>query len=219
MTPPRSCSFLLLYILVAAVLTPAAHAGEYEDTVLKANARVQKKDYEGAIKEYQKALALKPGDPKIHLLLGLTYANAGKFDEAIQHTTQSIQIKESFAAYQNLGIIFANQGEYPRAIDAYKRALELEPKSYRAWYQLGLVYATELDFEHAVESYEKSLEAHPMFTEAHLGLGSAHYWSGNREKALEQVALLRQKKEQTKARALEDWIRNTDEKKAKSLSS
>ncbi len=193
---------------------PRAWAGEYEDAVLRANARVQKKDYENAIKEYQKALALKPNDPKVHLLLGLTYANAGKFDEAVQHSTQSIQIEPSFAAYQNLGIIFANQGDYPRAIDAYKKALEIEPKSYRAWYQLGLVYATQLDFEHAIESYEKSIDSNPMFTEAHLGLGSAYYWSGNRDKALEQVALLNEKGEKTKAQALEIWIKNTDEKKA-----
>ena len=205
----------IFYALGLFALTPSLYAGDFENAITRANKFVNAKNYEGAIKEYKKAIALKPNDPKANLLLGLTYANTGENSEALKYTQASIKTEPSFAGYHNLGLIHANAGNYEKSVDAYKKALEISPEAYRAWYQLGLVYATDLKFAEAIDCYEKVLKYNPMFTDALLGLGSAYYWSGDTTHALEQVARLREAKDKEKADALEAWIHNTESKKSK----
>jgi tetratricopeptide (TPR) repeat protein len=193
---------------------PGAWAGPVEDAIAKGNAHAEKREYEKAIEEYQKALAASPQNPKVNLLLGLAYASAGDLDRAVQYTQASASGEPSFSAYHHLGLIYANRREPQKAIDAYRKALEMSPLSFRAWYQLGLVYASDLKFKEAIEAYEKVVEINPRFTDAYLGLGSAHYWAGDKSAALAQVAKLRELRVPDKAKALEDWITNKDEKKA-----
>ena len=203
--------FLSVLLFFPAV---TACADETEDSFAKANQYAQKHDYEKAAKEYQKVLAANPNDQKANLLLGLTYANTGELDEAVRYTLAALQLEKSYTGFHNLGLIYANKREYMKAVDAYKQALDLNPTSYRAWYQLGLVYASDLKFPEAVEAYEKVLELNPRFTDAFLGLGSAHYWAGDKGAAAEQVKKLREMGEKDKAQALENWIENKETKKA-----
>jgi tetratricopeptide (TPR) repeat protein len=207
------------FFLVAAGLfwgnfsASEAWAGPLEDAIAKGNAHAEKREYEKAIEEYRKALAQSPQNPKVNLLLGLAYASAGDLDRAIQYTQASASGEASFSAYHHLGLIYANRREPEKAIDAYRKALEMSPLSFRAWYQLGLVYASDLKFKEAIEAYGKVIEINPRFTDAYLGLGSAHYWAGNKNEALAQVAKLRELRVLDKAKALEDWITNKEEKK------
>lgn len=204
---------LFLLILGSLASFSPAWSGEYEDSILKGNEYAQKKHFDKAIVEYKKAYAAKPTDQKVNLLLALTYATLGELDEALKFTQAAIDIEPSYSGYNNAGLIYANKGDYPKAAEAYKKALEYSPQSFKTWYHLGLVYASDLKFQEAIESYEKVLKLNPKYTDAFLGLGSAYYWSGDREGAMEQVRKLKLAKDKLKAQALEDWIKNTDQKR------
>ncbi len=207
---PVISSLLLLFASQAAALEKA------EDYLLKGSQQVQKKNYQEAIGDFQQAIKLDPKNSKAHLLLGLTYANTGDFDQAVKYSQNSLSIEPSFAAYHNLGLIYANKGEYEKAQMAYEKALELNPSSYRAWYELALIHAGNNagngHFDEAITSYKKVLEMNPQFADAYLGLGAAFYWSGDKESAQEMVRQLESLEMKTKAAELQYWI---DDKEAK----
>src|SRR3989344_215711 len=191
----------ILWMVPVLLLSPyILLAEESLDSIgLKAKQYVDKREYEKAAKEYLKILAANPNDQKTNLALGLLYSTLGKTEEAIRYSQAALSLQPSYAGYHNLGLIYANQRDFPKAIDAYERALKMNPASYRDWYQLGLVYSSDLKFDDAVKSYERALEVNPRFTDAALGLGSAYYWSGNVAKAREQVDALTAAKDKEKA--------------------
>ena len=199
--------------LLVFCVSRVAFGGQAEDAILKGNEFVQKKDYDGAIKEYEKAVKTDPKNAKAHLLLGLTLANKGDLDKALKFTRYAITFEKSYAAFNNLGLIYANKGEYQNAIDAYESALQLNPSSANACYQLGRLYATTGQFNEGIAAYKKAIELNPKLDNAYLGLGGAYYWSGDKTLALAQADQLRLLKFKEKADQLESWIKNKEEKK------
>ncbi len=204
---------VILFIVCLAGLSQVAFCGQAEDDISKGNALVQKKDYDGAIKQYEDALKMDPKNAKAHLLLGLTYANKGDLDKALRFTEYALTLEKSYAAYHNLGLIYANKSDYQNAIDAYENALKLNPSSANEWYQLGRVYAASGNFAEGINAYKKAIAINPSLDSAYLGLGGAYYWSGDKNSALQQVAQLRKLKMTDKADMLDSWIKNKEEKK------
>lgn len=203
---------VLLSLLVFCV-SRVAFGGQAEDAILKGNEFVHNKDYDSAIKEYEKAAKADPKNAKAHLLLGLSFANKGDLDKALKFTQYAIMLEKSYAAFNNLGLIYANKGDYQNAIDAYESALKLNATSANAWYQLGRLYASTGNFKDGIAAYKKAIELNPKFDNAVLGLGGAYYWSGDKASALGQADQLRFLKSTDKADQLEAWIKNKEEKK------
>src|SRR3989338_6261931 len=201
-----------LFSLVAVSST--SFADEADRHIAKGNEFVQKKDYSKALVEYEKAVKKNPSHAKANLLLGLTCANTGNLQKAIEYTNASIKIEPSFTGYNNLGLIYANNSDFAKAAAMYEKALEKNPAAFRTWYQLGLTQAAAGNFLKAVEAYQKAIGVNPQFAEAYVGLGSAHYWSGNRETALQQVTALRAIGKPEKAAMLDTWIQNKEKKKS-----
>ena len=208
---------LVISSLLLLVASQASALEKAEDYLLKGSQQVQKKNYQEAIGNFQQAIKLDPKNSKAHLLLGLTYANTGDFDQAVKYSQNSITIEPTFAAYHNLGLIYANKGEYEKAQRAYEKALELNPSSYRAWYELALIHAGNDagsgHFNEAIISYKKVIEMNPQFADAYLGLGAAFYWSGDKGSAEEMVRRLTSLKMKAKAAELQNWIDDKESRK------
>ena len=209
----KTCLFLFLGIFLFAGIVGAA---DVEDHIMSGSKFAQEKKYQEATREYETAVNLDPKNADANLLLGLTLANTGDLDRATKYSTIAVQIKPSYAGYNNLGLIYANQSKYDEAIDAFKNAIKINPKSYQAWYQLGQVYAQALNFDKALEAYNKVIEFNPKLPSAYQGLGSSYFWSGNTAAAYEQVAKLKALKMNGKAQELEAWLKDKEAKKKKS---
>ncbi|HEY6952653.1 MAG TPA: tetratricopeptide repeat protein [Bacteroidota bacterium] len=65
-----------------------------------------------------------------------------------------------------LGQAFMGDGDPARAIERYKRALELNPRSYQTNIQLGQAYQTVKDFQKARECFNKAIEIDALRQEA-----------------------------------------------------
>ena len=211
---PAILSFFYLSGLI--ILTGNAGAADIQDHLMSGGKFAQDKKYQEAVREFQTAVQIDPKNAEANLLLGLTLANTGDLEGAVQYSLAAVQLKPSYSGYNNLGLIYANQGKYDKAVDAFKNAVSINPRSYEAWYRLGQVYAQSLDFQKAQEAYEKTIELNPNAAGAYQGLGSAYYWSGNTEAAYAQVAKMQELKLAGKAEELDRWIKDKESKKKRS---
>ena len=87
---------------------------------------VFKQRYDEAEQMYKKSLFLDPTNPNVHLNLGNLYASRGKLDAAIDEYVKCLTINPGFApAFGNMAGAYALKKDWPEAIKAADRALEL----------------------------------------------------------------------------------------------
>lgn len=73
--------------------------------------------------------------------------------------------------YVNLGIAHYRLQAAEPAIEAFEKALELDPKQVVAANYLGILYRKSGKFQQAREAYQRALRAQPDYAYAHLNLG------------------------------------------------
>lgn len=122
------------------------------------------KKYDEAAAAYRKSIALKSDDPAIHALLSLALANAGKVDEATLAVQEVAKLDAAMAgqSYYNLGAIHTNRGKSKEAVEAFNKAIEIDPKNSQAYYQLGIAhFASAETIPQAISALEKFLQLEP----------------------------------------------------------
>ncbi len=71
-------------------------------------------------------------------------------------------IKENADMHYNLGVLFAQQKEYTRALSEFRKVVELRPNDADAYYNLGVIYAEHLpDREKAMAHFRRYLTLKP----------------------------------------------------------
>ncbi len=100
----------------------------------------QQEAWNKAIEAYNKAIELKPDDAAYHNNFALALAKQKKFDEARAELEKAAQINPAGAGqyYYNLGAVLTNIGQIEAATEAFKKAVEADPKYANAQYQYGV---------------------------------------------------------------------------------
>ena len=93
-----------------------------------------------AVKDYERALALKPDYAEAQYNLGITHQELGQIDTAIKSYEQAITIKpDYFGAHNNLGNIFLELGQMDGAIKQYEKLLAINPNYAASYYHLSSI--------------------------------------------------------------------------------
>jgi predicted Zn-dependent protease len=102
---------------------------------------LREKNLEGAVSEFQKALALKPHDPYFLRDLGQTYLQKSDLNSAIHYLSQAslMNPRDSNAAFY-LGRSYLEKGDNLLALDNFQRALKMGAQSDELFQYLGKVY-------------------------------------------------------------------------------
>ncbi|HUE25013.1 MAG TPA: tetratricopeptide repeat protein [Bryobacteraceae bacterium] len=89
---------------------------------------------------YKKTLELKPDDAGVHNNYALALAQAKKFEEAQAELAKAAQLDPPSAGkyYYNLGALLVNNGQTEPAGQAFKKAIDADPKYADAQYQYGI---------------------------------------------------------------------------------
>jgi tetratricopeptide (TPR) repeat protein len=87
--------------------------------------------------------------------------------------------------YFKQGNDYYRQGEYDKAIESYKEAIELKPDDAAAYYNLGNAYNDLGEYAQAIESYKKAIKLKPDDVAAYYNLGNAYYNRSEYAKAIE----------------------------------
>ena len=110
-----------------------------------------------ALELYQSVLKRNPGDTNLLEKLGELYAESGQQDLAIEQWAKISSGSNQYYRYQKLGKIYLANQMYDRAIDAYKAALDLNPKYTSLYIQLANVYKIQGAVNKVVETHLQAL--------------------------------------------------------------
>ena len=150
-----------------------------------AKALADRRRYDEALAELDKAFALSPDDVDRHLMVGGTLLDMGRFDEARAHYQRAQAGDPTYGgAIRGLGDALVGLGRYAEAAAQFRRALEMDPSDHIARNGLGIVAAREGRFADALAAFERVLRAAPDFAEAHLNLGNTHLAQGRVDEAV-----------------------------------
>jgi Flp pilus assembly protein TadD len=98
--------------------------------------------FEDAMKELEIAIRLAPDDPLPRHEIAALLMDEGDYRSAISHLKEVTKLDaESFDAYLDLGICYAQKGFYAEAERAYQRARELNGDDLLLDYNLAALYA------------------------------------------------------------------------------
>ena len=132
---------------------------------------------EKAVTEFEAAKAAAPEkDSNLQLImarLGDAYDAAGRADDAIAAYKRAIELKPSFAYYNNLGGIEGRAGKIDDASAAYQKAAELDPaQAAQAWRNFGITMYNANKYKDAVEPLKKATELDPKSAQSWYLLGT-----------------------------------------------
>jgi len=128
-----------------------------------------------------------PTHPDVAINLGGAYVLLRKWDKAIEILIPAAEANAynamlwSNLAAAHLGRLeLAGPKAQQDAIEAYKRALQADPKAPNVHYNLGLIFKERGELDNAIEMFERALEVNPDDRDA-------DYWLSLLERARNEV--------------------------------
>jgi len=115
-------------------------------------------DLTGSVREFQRAIELKPNDATAHHWFSNGPLSAlGRFEEAIAEGKRSIELDPlSPIINADFGNTLYYARRYDDAIAQLRKAVELDPTFFYAHYNLGFVLEAKGDLSGAIAEYEKA---------------------------------------------------------------
>lgn len=126
----------------------------------------------------------RPVEMTYHRALTEIYRRLGDLDKALHHGRQATKHGENDAdSFYNYGLALADDKKFEEAIEAYKKAVTLNPQYGLAYNNLGSAYENIDNESGAFDAYSKAVEINSRHSEAQHNLGAILNQRGQNEKA------------------------------------
>jgi protein O-mannosyl-transferase len=134
------------------------------------NAHYYLKNYDKAIAEYTKAIALQPNNVELPKNLAVIYRDAGRYNgeklndinKAKKYLTQSYSLNSSDAeTIRLLGISYGMSGDHAQALQYFQKFIVLDPNNASGYVNLSNAYALSGNQAKAQEAKAKALQLDP----------------------------------------------------------
>lgn len=133
-----------------------------------ASAKHSKRDFEGAIQDYQAALKIKPNELGALNNIGASYHAIGKKEEALEAYEKALKIDSLYSpTLTSIGFMYAEDGYHRKALTYIDKAVQVEPKeplnyNNRGYikYKLGDLEAAEKDVNYSLSLYPQNAYAY-----------------------------------------------------------
>jgi len=159
-----------------------------EAHVAMANIKWDSWDWEGAEKEYMKAIDINPGYATAHHWYGYYLMVKGRHDESIREIRLAQKLDpHSRIINANVGFAYYYARLYDQAIEHYKNRLEDDPDFHVLHYYLGMANLQKGMYDEAISVLQKAISLSPESYISVAWLGNAYAISGERDKALETL--------------------------------
>ena len=148
-----------------------------------------------AIKLFRQAIHISPQDALAHSGLCEAYWRKFRYEKdhvwvqlAAKSCEDALKLNDNLApVHATQGLVHAGTGEHEKAVEDYRRALELDPRDARAYHGLGLAYQSLGLFGEAEATLRKAIEVRPESWLGYNHLGLFYYYRGRYRESIEQL--------------------------------
>ena len=139
-----------------------------------------------AMQVIDRALALAPRDPEVHLLRAAALAYAEKAEESLKEIIAARDLAPNVARFWfELGKAQAGQQQTDDALKSFRKAAELDPKHARSVLMIGALLAESGKEADAFAHFQKAAEIDPSYALAHYNVGQIHQNHARHKEALD----------------------------------
>ncbi len=119
----------------------------------------EKKNYDSAISDLEKAIELDPNDANMYYWRGFCFYEKEDFDNAISDFSKAIELDPNDAnIYYWRGICFYDKEDFDNAISDFSKAIELNPSDPEHYYWRGRSFYEKKNYDSAISDLEKAIE-------------------------------------------------------------
>lgn len=135
---------------------------EVEAGIKESADMIRQGDLDGAIAQLKGMLDKNPKDANALFLIGMAYVKKKIYPEAAGAFLQVTELAPNFAAaHHQLGVSYQGLDEPDKALEAYKKALDLDPANTDAFYNSGLILFKQSRIDEALVQFEKAVVLKP----------------------------------------------------------
>jgi pentatricopeptide repeat protein len=128
--------------------------------------------------------------------LANTQFDLERYDAAIEILDFILKIKSNYAeAWDLLGVIYNQKGEFEKAIKYLQRAIQIDPELVSSFTMLGEIYFNLENFDKAIEYWKKEVDLAPNNKYAYYMLVDAYVKKGNFGEAVKLLETIVEKDE------------------------
>jgi superkiller protein 3 len=143
-----------------------------------------------AIRSYQQALELEPAEAYPYHHMGLVYERLAeyelamvRFQQALERYRQPGQEEAEAETWNHLGNCRRALTYQEQAIEAYRRAIELDQAYATPWNSLGEIYADQERSQEAITAFQRAIELDAKLSPPWRGLGDTYRALGRHQEA------------------------------------
>ncbi|MDE0399365.1 MAG: tetratricopeptide repeat protein [Candidatus Poribacteria bacterium] len=109
------------------------------------------------------------------------------YQKAIRNKTRTIFFTKEPSAYNNLGQMYLDVGEYAPAIENFKKVIEMAPDIAEGYISLTTAYLVQNLAADAREGCLRALKTFPKTAQLHYNLACAYALEGESQKAIDSL--------------------------------
>lgn len=171
---------ILIIISFLGINSYSQTAAEYIDKGLE---KSRANDYQGAVVEFDKAIAMDPRNASAYFYRGYSKTDLNQLSEAIQDYTKAIELDAKYEdAYFYRGYALLYSGKDKESLADFEQAVKLNP-SARNYSSRGIMKNQMGMYKAAIEDFDQALRLDPTMHHAYFVRGYSRYGLGQHEEA------------------------------------
>ncbi len=188
-------SKMILVVAVLILLTTLENYGQSSNSSLQTGiAKYQKKDYEGALVDFEKAVKENAKDYKCYRWKGRSLEKLNRFKEAIQFYTYALELnKNDTLAYRGRGESRRFNHEFDASISDYDNTILLNPNDLGALYGRATSLFELKRYDEAIRDYSSFIQKNKKNSLVYLMRSAAYAANRQYQESKEDVKCYFQK--------------------------
>ena len=165
------------------------NASAGEQLVVRWMAAIHENRYLEGITAMNDLLSVYPHDKRLNFLFGYWLFRQDQYDRAEKLTLKALAEDANYAtAYNQMAYLYSRRGDYPRALEAAGKYVQLLPHEPNPHDSYGEMLRLSGRFDEALEQYRLALKIDPTFYISQKELGETYAIMGQGKKAREEYA-------------------------------
>jgi len=153
--------------------SPLPLAGLVEANVMKFEATHQESCLNDARRSLRAAESLSPDSPRVRMAAGYLKETASQYEALEDYRSVQDHEPRNVDALLRIARVYDKLHMPAQAIEAYQKAIELDPDYYGGYHGLGVLYYFHGNYPEAARQFRKSIERAPGLFDEYTNLGAA----------------------------------------------